>query len=218
MRDVMLITGGSRGIGAATARFAAARGYALAITYRSDQPAADTLRALDTVEQKLGPVTALVNNAAIDHHSADADFDASELERLFAVNVIDTMLGCREAVRWMAISGGDHGSAIVNVSSIAASLDGRLGAAAYAATKAAVDAFTSALACEVDDDGIRVNSLRPGMTRTNMTDYLEDPSTEARIAATTRMNRISEPDEIATPILWLLSEEASFISGACFDA
>ena len=243
MPDVMLITGGSRGIGAATARLAAARDYAVAITYLANQPAADaliaelteagttaiaiqadaayeadTVRAFETVERQLGPLTALVNNAAIDHHSAVADLDASELERLFAVNVTGAMLGCREAVRRMAASRGGRGGAIVNVSSMAATIGGRPGAAAYAATKAAVDAFTIGIAREVADDGIRVNALRPGMTRTNITDYLEDPATEERIASTIPMRRIAETDEIAPPILWLVSEEASFISGACLDA
>ncbi|MBT5773643.1 MAG: SDR family oxidoreductase [Dehalococcoidia bacterium] len=241
--EVLLITGGSRGIGAATARLAAAHGYAVAITYLANQPAvdalvaelteasataiairadaaseADTIRAFDTAEQQLGPITALVNNAAIDHHSPVADLDASELERLLAVNVTGTMLGCREAVRRMAHSRGGLGGAIVNVSSMDATIGGRPGAAAYAATKAAVDAFTIGIAREVADDGIRVNALRPGMTRTDMTDYLEDPTTESRIASTIPMNRIATPDEIAAPILWLLSEEASFISGACLDA
>ena len=141
-----------------------------------------------------------------------------ELERLLAVNVTGTMLGCREAVRRMAHSRGGLGGAIVNVSSMDATIGGRPGAAAYAATKAAVDAFTIGIAREVADDGIRVNALRPGMTRTDMTDYLEDPTTESRIASTIPMNRIATPDEIAAPILWLLSEEASFISGACLDA
>ncbi len=243
MSDVLLITGGSRGIGAATARLAAARGYAVAITYIANQPAADalvaelteagataiaiqadaaseadTVHAFDTIDQQLGPLTALVNNAGIDYAAPVADLDASELERLFAVNVTGTMLGCREAVRRMARSRGGPGGAIVNVSSMPAAIGGRPGAAAYAATKAAVDAFTIGIAREVADDGIRVNALRPGMTRTNMTDYLEDPATEERIAATIPMRRIAATEEIAAPILWLLSEEASFISGACLDA
>jgi len=241
--EVLLITGGSRGIGAATARLAAARGYRVAITYLASQPAADalvselteagataiaiqadaasevdTIRAFDATERQLGPVTALVNNAAIDHHTAVADLDSSELERLLAVNVTGTMLGCREAVRRMALSRGGSGGAIVNVSSMASTIGGRPGAAAYAATKAAVDAFTAGVAREVATDGIRVNALRPGMTRTDMSTYLEDPPTEARIASTIGMNRIATPDEIAAPILWLLSEEASFISGATLDA
>ena len=243
MSDVLLITGGSRGIGAATARLAAARGYAVAITYIANQPAADalvaelteagataiaiqadaaseadTVHAFDTIDQQLGPLTALVNNAGIDYAAPVADLDASELERLFAVNVTGTMLGCREAVRRMARSTGGTGGTIVNVSSMAATIGGRPGAAAYAATKAAVDAFTIGIAREVADDGIRVNALRPGMTRTNITDYLEDPATEERIAATIPMRRIAATEEIAAPILWLLSEEASFISGACLDA
>jgi len=243
MPDVLLITGASRGIGAATARLAAACGYAVAVNYRADEPAAaalvaelteagapaiaiqadvaseaDQLRMFDTVEQQLGPVTALVNNAGVDHHSTVADLDASELERLFAVNVVGVVLGCREAVRRMAHSRGGPGGAVVNVSSMASTIGGRPGAAAYAASKAAVDAFTVGLAREVGDDGIRVNAVRPGMTRTQMSDYLEDPATEARIVATIGMRRIATPEEIAAPILWLLSEEASFISGATLDA
>jgi NAD(P)-dependent dehydrogenase (short-subunit alcohol dehydrogenase family) len=129
------------------------------------------------------------------------------------------MLCCREAVRRMATGSGGAGGAIVNVSSMAATIGGREGRSAYAASKAAVDSFSIGLAKEVAREGIRVNVLRPGMTLTDMTDRVgKDPELRARIAATIAMNRCAEPEEMARPILWLLSEEASFISGALVNA
>lgn len=243
MSEVLLITGGSRGIGAATARLAASRGFDVALNYRADRAAADAVvgglisggvRAsafqadvadesevvalFEAVEVTLGTPTALVNSAGVGLNGATVDLESGALTRMMAVNATGTMLCCREAARRMALSRGGHGGSIVNVSSMASTIGGRVGAAAYAASKAAVDAFTVGLARELADDGVRVNAVRPGMTRTEMT-FAGDGDHEAsrRIAETIGMNRIAEADEIAAPILWLLSQEASYVAGACLD-
>jgi NAD(P)-dependent dehydrogenase (short-subunit alcohol dehydrogenase family) len=244
MTGIVLITGGSRGIGAATARLAARDGYAVAINYRAAQGKAEALvaeierdggraiavqadvAAQDQVEamfravDAFGPLKALVNSAGISvaAQTRVADLEQSALERMLAVNVIGTMLCCREAVRRMSTRFGGKGGAIVNVSSMAATIGGRPGRTAYAASKGAVDSFTIGFAREVAREGIRVNALRPGMTMTDMTDAVRrDPELCARTAETIAMNRCAEPEEMARPILWLLSDEASFISGALLD-
>jgi NAD(P)-dependent dehydrogenase (short-subunit alcohol dehydrogenase family) len=246
MSGVLLITGGSRGIGAATARLAAARGCAVAINYRAEAERAAAFvreiaaaggraiavqadvaqqdqveRLFQEVDRQLGRVTALVNSAGINGGppTSLADLEQAALERLLAVNVIGTMLCCREAVRRMSTAHGGAGGAIVNVSSMAAAIGGRPGRSAYAASKAAVDSFTVGLAKEVAREGIRVNAIRPGMTLTDMTDAVRrDPDRRAQIAATIAINRCAEAEEIAQPILWLLSQEASFVSGAILEA
>jgi NAD(P)-dependent dehydrogenase (short-subunit alcohol dehydrogenase family) len=245
MTDVLLITGGSRGIGAATARLAAAEGYAVAVNYRERADAAeavvaeiaaaggaaaafqgdvavdgDVTRLFTEVEARLGPPSALVNSAGVSFGKrTTADSDADEIARLFNVNVLGTMACCREAVRRMSSARGGAGGAIVNISSMAATIGGRAGSSHYAASKAAVDAYTVGLAKEVGREGIRVNALRPGMTITDMTeDRHGDPVLQAALGATIAMNRFATADEIARPVLWLLSDAASFISGACIDA
>jgi NAD(P)-dependent dehydrogenase (short-subunit alcohol dehydrogenase family) len=242
MTGILLITGGSRGIGAATARLAAAKGYTVAINYReardqakalaaeiernggralavqADVAAGEQIEAMFRKVDELGPLAALVNSAGVTHTSNVAEFEQGSLERLLAINVIGTMLCCREAVRRMSTRLGGKGGAIVNVSSMAAAIGGRAGRAAYAASKGAVDSFTIGLAREVAREGIRVNALRPGMTMTDMTDAVRrDPERRAQVASTIAMNRCAEPEEMAHPILWLLSDEASFISGARLD-
>jgi NAD(P)-dependent dehydrogenase (short-subunit alcohol dehydrogenase family) len=244
-RGALLVTGGSRGIGAATARLAAAAGWSVAVNYRADGDAAravvaeleaagakacaiqgdvaredDVVRIFREAGGALGPITGLVNSAGVSgNQSRVAKFRADVLERLFAVNVIGTLLCCREAARRMSRRSGGSGGAIVNVSSMASTIGGRAGASDYAASKAAVDVFSVGFAKEVSGDGIRVNVVRPGMTRTDMTTYLKgDPARRAQIESTIPMHRIAEADEIARPILWLLGPEASFVSGACLDA
>jgi NAD(P)-dependent dehydrogenase (short-subunit alcohol dehydrogenase family) len=242
----LLVTGGSRGIGAATARLAAGQGYAVAINYRTTNESAAAVvaeiestgggaiavhadvsqereveRLFEEVDQRLGRLSALVNSAGIDGgpETRVADLEQASLEHLCAVNVIGTMLCCREAVRRMSTVHGGAGGAIVNLSSMAATIGGRPGRSAYAASKAAVDSFTVGLAKEVAQEGIRVNAIRPGMTLTDMTHAVRrDPDRRAQIAATIAMNRCAEAEEIAQPILWLLSDEASFVSGAILDA
>ena len=244
MTGILLITGGSRGIGAVTARLAARQGYAVAINYRQAQGQAEKLvaeieqgggramavqadvasqeqvEAMFRVVDDFGPLTALVNSAGITvaGQTKVADLEQAPLERMLAVNVIGTLLCCREAVRRMSTRVGGKGGAIVNVSSMAAAVGGRPGRTAYAASKGAVDSFTIGFAKEVAREGIRVNALRPGMTMTDMTDAVRrDPELYARTADTIAMNRCAEPEEMARPILWLLSDEASFISGALLD-
>jgi NAD(P)-dependent dehydrogenase (short-subunit alcohol dehydrogenase family) len=246
MSGTVLITGGSRGIGAATARLAARQGYAVAINYRAGAERAEALvqelrdggshavaiqadvaqqdqvaRLFQEVDGRLGRLSALVNAAGINGgpQTRVADFEQAVLERLLAVNVIGTMLCCREAVRRMSTAHGGTGGAIVNVSSMAAAIGGRPGRSAYAASKAAIDSFTIGFAKEVAREGIRVNVLRPGMTLTDMTDAVRrDAALQTRVAATIAMNRCAAPEEMAGPIVWLLSDQASFVSGAILDA
>ena len=246
MAGTVLITGGSRGIGAATARLAVRHGYAVAIAYRAETRSAEALvhdllgeggqaiairadvaqqdqvrRLFHEVDERLGRLSALVNAAGITGGPATkvADLEQAVLERLLAVNVIGTMLCCREGVRRMSTARGGAGGAIVNVSSMAAAIGGRPGRSPYAASKAAIDSFTIGLAKEVAQDGIRVNAIRPGMTLTDMTDAVRrDADLRARVAASIAMNRCATPEEMARPILWLLSDEASFVSGAILDA
>jgi NAD(P)-dependent dehydrogenase (short-subunit alcohol dehydrogenase family) len=241
----MLITGGARGIGAATAKLAAGQGYAVALNYERARDRAEALaseieaaggkaiavqadvaqqdqveRTFKEVDERLGRLTALVNSAGIDGGPATpvAELEQARLERLLAVNVIGTMLCCREAARRMSTARGGQGGAIVNVSSMAATIGGRAGRTAYAASKGAIDSFTIGFAKEVAREGIRVNALRPGMTLTDMTDAVrQDEGLRARIADTIALKRCADPVEMARPILWLLSAEASFISGALLD-
>jgi NAD(P)-dependent dehydrogenase (short-subunit alcohol dehydrogenase family) len=240
----LLITGGASGIGAATARLAAARGHKVAINYRSrdaqakkvvadiaangghavalpaDVARESDIRGLfDAAEKALGPVTHLVNSAGVSLSSRVEDLDAATLERLFAVNVIGLMLCCREAARRMSTRHGSKGGVIVNVSSMAATIGGRPGVTAYAASKAAVDSFTIGFAKEVAREGIRAVSLRPGMIETEMTEKtLADREAREAIESTIAMARVGRPEEIANAIVWLLSDEASFISGVTIDA
>jgi NAD(P)-dependent dehydrogenase (short-subunit alcohol dehydrogenase family) len=245
MARTLLITGGASGIGAETARRAAARGYRIAINYRSREaqakaivaeieagggeaiavPAdmareAEIVRLFDETEKSLGPITHLVNSAGINGRRGRVeDYDAAALAEVFAVNVIGLMLCCREAGRRLSTRHGGKGGAIVNVSSMAATLGGRSGSSAYAATKGAVDAFTKGFAREVASEGIRVNSIRPGMVLSEMTEgRLSDKAFRSSIEASIPMRRVGETREIAEAILWLLSDEASFITGAMLDA
>jgi NAD(P)-dependent dehydrogenase (short-subunit alcohol dehydrogenase family) len=240
----LLITGGASGIGAATARLAAARGQKVAINYRSRDaqakkvvaditakggqavalPAdvsheADIVKLFDAAEKALGPITHLVNSAGIGLTARVADFDAAALEKLFIVNTVGLMLCCREAARRMSTKRGGKGGVVVNVSSMAGTIGGRPGASAYAASKAAVDSFTMGFAKDVALEGIRAVSLRPGMIETEMTEKtLSDRSAREAIESTIAMGRVGQADEIANAIVWLLSDEASFISGVTLDA
>lgn len=245
MSKTLLITGGASGIGAETARRGGARGYKVAINYRSrDAQAravvadieaaggraialpgdmareADIIRLFDDVEHAFGPITHLVNSAGMDPSRSRIDeYEREVITNLFTVNVIGLMLCCREATRRMSTRHSGKGGAIVNVSSMAATLGGRRGASAYAATKGAVDAFTKGFAREVAAEGIRVNAIRPGPVLTEMTEgRLSDPGVLAAVAASLPIQRIGEAHEIAEAILWLLSDEASFITGAMLDA
>ncbi len=244
MTGVLLITGGASGIGAETARRAARRGYKVAINYRSRDsqamgvaadiaardgeaialPAdvaneAEIVRLFDETEKVFGPVTHLVNSAGISRQMRVEEYDAGTLTNLFATNVVGLMLCCREAARRMSTKNGGKGGAIVNVSSFAATSGGRPGSSAYAATKGAVDAFTRGFAREVAGEGIRVNSIRPGMVMTEMTEgRLQDQVFRSKIEASIPMHRVGTAPEIADAILFLLSAESAFITGAMLDA
>ncbi|MER5884070.1 SDR family oxidoreductase [Streptomyces sp. NPDC001941] len=233
-RGVTVVTGGSRGIGAAVCRRLAAEGHDLVVGYRSDERAAlavvrdaeaegaralavavDTAdehavaRLLDTAAAALGPVTGLVNNAGVSGPNGRlADADADGMRRALEVNLLGYLLCARQAVRAMAATGG---GAIVNVSSAAATLGSPGQYVHYAAAKAGVDALTVGLAKEVAADGIRVNCVAPG---TVWTDFHEDPQRPARIATGIPLGRAGQPDEIAGAVAWLLSDDASYTTGA----
>ena len=244
MAKILLITGGARGIGRATAELAARRGFDVAIGYRKDREAAnaaaeavraagqraatvqadiaresDVIAMFEETERQLGEITALVNSAGISTRMRVDSAQAADLERLMAVNVIGLMLCCREASKRMSTAQGGHGGAIVNVGSMAAFAGGRPGASHYAGSKGAVDSFSRGFAREVAKEGIRVNVVRPGVTLTDMVQAVrDDPEVRESINATIPMGRPAETNEIAEPILWLLSAEASFITGCIIDA
>ena len=234
----MIVTGGGRGIGAATARLAAERGYAVCISYLKNGAAAETLardikgiavqgdvasepdvvRLFKTADEKLGRVTALVNNAGIvDLRQRVEQMSAARIQRMLAVNVTGSFLCAREAVKRMSTRHGGKGGAIVNVSSVAARLGGAGDYVDYAASKGAIDTFTVGLAKEVGGEGIRVNAVRPGVIRTEIHATSGDPGRVERIAASTPLLRPGEADEIARSIVWLASDEASYITGALLD-
>jgi NAD(P)-dependent dehydrogenase (short-subunit alcohol dehydrogenase family) len=243
MSKVLVVTGGGRGIGAATALLAAKRGYAVAVNYLKNSEAAD--RVVEKIEKgggkaiavaadvsvekdvvamfaetdrTLGRVTGLVNNAGIvDLRSRVEDMSAERIQRMLAVNVTGSFLCAREAVKRMSTRNGGKGGAIVNVSSIAARLGGPGEYVDYAASKGAIDTFTIGLAKEVGGEGIRVNAVRPGVIRTEIHASSGDPGRVDRIASSTPLLRAGEPEEIARSIVWLLSEEASYITGAILD-
>ena len=242
-QQVLLITGGGRGIGAATALLAARRGFAVAVNYASNSLAADevvrTIRAgggtaiavqadvgdeaqvlamFEKVDAKLGRLTALVNNAGVVDMKARVDeMSVARLERMFRINVIGSFVCAREAVRRMSTRHGGSGGAIVNVSSAAARLGSPDLYVDYAASKGAIDTFTLGLAKEVADEGIRVNAVRPGLIETDIHASGGMPERAAVLAPTVPMKRTGTPEEIAGAIVWLLSPEASYTTAALLD-
>lgn len=243
MDQVLLITGGGRGIGAATALLAAKRGYAVAVNYASNSLAADelvrTIRAgggtamavradvgdeaqvlamFEQVDARLGRLTALVNNAGIVDVTARVDeMSVARLERMFRINVIGSFLCAREAVRRMSTKHGGTGGAIVNVSSGASRLGSPGQYVDYAASKGAIDTFTVGLAKEVADEGIRVNAVRPGVIDTEIHASGGLPDRAAALGPQIPMKRAGTAEEIAGAILWLLSAEASYTTMALLD-
>jgi NAD(P)-dependent dehydrogenase (short-subunit alcohol dehydrogenase family) len=243
MNKVLIVTGGGRGIGAETVRLAAMRGYSVAVNYRENRDAAealvreiqkengnavavqadvssepDVVRLFDTVDRKLGAVTALVNNAGIvDRAIRVSDMSAARIARMFAINVTGSFLCAREAVKRMSTRLGGSGGVIVNVSSIASRLGGAGEYVDYAAAKGAIDTFTIGLAKEVGPEGIRVNAVRPGIIRTEIHQSSGDPGRVERIGRTAALQRPGEALEVARAIIWLLSDEASYMTGALVD-
>ncbi len=243
MSGVVVVTGGGRGIGAATARLAAQRGYAVCVNYRKNQHAADQVvraiassggraiavagdvsagadvaRLFETSDKELGALTALVNNAAVLETQMRVDeMDAGRLHRVFSTNVVGSFLCAREAVRRMSIKHGGRGGAIVNVSSGAARLGSPGEYVDYAASKGAIDTLTIGLSREVAEEGIRVNGVRPGFIYTEMHASGGEPNRVERVKQMVPMKRGGQPEEVATAIVWLLSDEASYVTGAFID-
>lgn len=244
MSKVMLVTGGARGIGAATAKLAAAEGYRVALCYRKNSDAADALVSdiekaggaalavkadvavesdvtalFETIDREFGRIDALVNNAGVTAgDSLVADIRADQLQEVFAVNVFGAFLCAREAVRRMSTAAGGQGGAIVNISS-GASKTGSPGTRVhYAATKGAIDTMTLGLAREVATQGIRVNAVRAGVTETDAHGFDENPALRERMTAMIPVRRIATTDEIAETVLWLLSDKASYVTASLVDA
>jgi NAD(P)-dependent dehydrogenase (short-subunit alcohol dehydrogenase family) len=236
----LIVTGASRGIGAAIATLAGQRGYAVAVNYCTGQAEAkkvvstinaatgraiavqanvsdeqQIVRMFETAERELGPIKALVNNAGITGGFARLeDVTAAAIEKTFAVNVTGAILCAREAVRRMSTKRGGSGGAIVNISSRAAHTGAPGEWVHYAASKGAIDSFTIGLAREVATEGIRVNAVAPGLVETELHAANGEPGRIQRLMPTIPMRRAGLPDEVATGVLWLLSDEASYTTGA----
>lgn len=241
--NILVVTGGSRGIGAATARLAGQRGWAVCVNYRQNRDAAqdvvhdileagtravavqadvsveaDVERLFEICDRELGRLTGLVNNAGIlELQMRVESMTADRLSRVLAANVVGAFICAREAVRRMSTRRGGRGGGIVNVSSAAA----RLGSAGeyvdYAASKGAIDTMTIGLAREVADDGIRVNAVRPGFIYTDIHASGGEPDRVDRVKASVPLKRGGTAEEVAAAILWLLSDEASFTTGSFID-
>jgi NAD(P)-dependent dehydrogenase (short-subunit alcohol dehydrogenase family) len=240
---VIVVTGGSRGIGAATARLAGRRGYAVCVNYVSNREAAeavadeirqggaqaiavagdvaseeDVVRLFATVDKELGPVAALVNNAGILERQSRLDaMDAARINRVLVANITGSFLCAREAVKRMSTRHGGRGGAIVNLSSMAAKLGGPGEYVDYAASKGAIDAFTIGLAKEVAAEGIRVNAVRPGLIYTDIHASGGEAGRVERLKDAVPMKRGGSAEEVANAILWLLSDEASYATGTFID-
>jgi len=239
----MIVTGGGRGIGAATVRLAAKRGYSVCVNFLRDRASADrvvqdirdeggtaiavpgdvslekdVVSLFQECDRSLGRLTALVNNAGIvERQSRVENMAAPRLQRMFATNVIGPFLCTREAIRRMSKQHGGNGGAIVNVSSGAARLGSPGEYVDYAASKGAVDTMTIGLAKELAADGIRVNAVRPGFVHTGIHAAGGEPNRIERLRDSIPLKRGGEPEEVARAILWLLSEEASYATGAILD-
>ena len=239
----IIVTGASRGIGAAIARLAGRQGYSVAVNFNRGEAEAkkvakeiidagsralpihadvsreeDILMLFHTAERELGPISALVNNAGITGGFARVENVTTDaIERAFSVNVTGAILCAREAVRRMSIRHGGSGGAIVNISSIAA----RTGAPGewvhYAAAKGAIDTFTVGLAREVAADGVRVNAVKPGLVDTEIHAANGEPGRLQRLMGTIPMNRAGQPHEVAEAVIWLLSPAASYVTGSILE-
>jgi NAD(P)-dependent dehydrogenase (short-subunit alcohol dehydrogenase family) len=243
MTATMLITGGSRGIGAATARLAAAQGHAVAVGYVRDEQAAealvrelrasggraiavqgdvshetDVVRLFETVDRELGALSVLVNSAGVVDRKARVDeIGEARLRRILGINVIGSVLCAGQAVRRMSTAKGGAGGRIVNVSSAAARHGSPAEYVDYAASKGAIDSFTIGLAKEVAAEGIRVNAVRPGIIATEIHASGGDPGRVERLGRSVPMQRAGSAVEVANAILWLASSAASYCTGAILD-
>jgi NAD(P)-dependent dehydrogenase (short-subunit alcohol dehydrogenase family) len=243
MTGVMLITGASRGIGAATARLAGQNGYAVCVNYVSNLEQAeqvvkdieacgakaipvqadiadetDVVRLFQTCDQELGTLSVLINNAAIlEPQMRVEEMDAGRIERVLAANVTGAFLCAREAVKRMSTKHGGKGGAIVNVSSMAAKLGGPNEYVDYAASKGAIESMTIGLSQEVAKEGIRVNAVRPGVIYTDIHASGGEPDRVDRVGPTLPMGRGGQPEEVAQAILWLASDKASYSTGTFID-
>ena len=243
MKPIALITGGSRGIGAATALLAAQKGFAVAVNYTANALAADEvvrqiragggtaitvqgdvgieadiLAMFDKVDAKLGPLTALVNNAGVVDVASRVDaMSATRLKRMFDINVLGSMICAREAVKRMSTKHGGAGGTIVNLSSVAAKLGGPGQYVDYAASKGAIDTFTIGLAKEVALEGIRVNAVRPGIIETDIHASGGEPNRARQMAPMVPMQRAGTALEVAQAIAWLMTDESSYCTGTIID-
>jgi NAD(P)-dependent dehydrogenase (short-subunit alcohol dehydrogenase family) len=243
MNRVLVVTGGSRGIGAACAQLGAQAGWPVCLSYRQDRPSAeavvrdieraggqaiavacdvrsetDVIGLFDRAEAAFGPVSRLINNAGKLAPAARlAAMDIARWNETMATNLTGTFLCAREAVRRMATSNGGTGGAIVNLSSMAAVLGAPNEFIDYAASKGAIDALTIGLAKEVAADGIRVNGVRPGLIDTEIHASSGDPERAARLAPSVPMQRTGTAEEVARAVLWLLSDEASYCTGVMLN-
>ncbi|MEY4884503.1 MAG: hypothetical protein RIS34_2357 [Pseudomonadota bacterium] len=243
MNQTVLVTGGSRGIGAATALLAAQKGYAVAVNYTANSLAADevvrqirasggtaiTVQAdvgvedqvmvmFEKVDARLGRLTALVNNAGVVDVAARVDeMSVARLRRMFDINVLGSFVCAREAVKRMSTRHGGPGGCIVNVSSVAARLGGPGQYVDYAASKGAIDTFTIGLAKEVALEGIRVNAVRPGIIATDIHASGGQPDRAQHMAHQVPMQRPGSAQEVAQAIVWLMSDDASYTTGTMVD-
>jgi len=243
VKPIVLITGGSRGIGAATAHRAATEGFAVAVNYARDSRSAEAVVAsirahagtaiavqadvadeaqviamFRQVDQALGTVTALVNNAGVVDVASRVDaMDWQRLRRMFDINVLGTFVCSREAVKRMSQRHGGPGGAIVNVSSVAARLGGPGQYVDYAASKGAIDTFTVGLAKEVATEGVRVNAVRPGIIETDIHASGGEPDRARLMAPMVPMQRTGSAEEVANAIVWLLGPQASYVTGTIMD-
>ena len=243
MKRVLLITGGSRGIGAATALMAAQDGWAVAVNYASNQAAAEQvvqsirdageqaiavqgdvadeaqiLRMFAKVDQQLGRISGLVNNAGVvDVTARVEDMSWQRLERMMRINVMGSIVCAREAIRRMSPRHGGQGGVIVNLSSVAARLGAPAQYADYAASKGAIDTFTVGLSKELAAENIRVNAVRPGVIDTDIHASGGLPNRARDLAPQIPMQRPGTAEETAQAIVWLLSDKASYVTGTCLD-
>lgn len=240
---IMIITGGSRGIGAATARLAAQRGYDVCINYHRDEAAAeqvagevraagqralvvrgdvaseaDVLQLFETTDRELGTLSVLVNNAGIVGHSQRVDeMDAARIQRMFAINVAGSFYCAREAVRRMSTRHAGHGGSIVNMSSRASVLGSPNEYIDYAASKAAVDTLTLGLSKEVAAEGIRVNAVRPGLIYTDIHASGGKPDRVNEMLGGVPMQRGGTAEEVAEAVLWLASDACNYCTGSFIE-